>query len=240
VYGPGAKANDIYLFVASKIPALGAGIRKYYDPDNPTPEGIAAAKKHCKRERSIAKIVVLAANYNAGPAKIHETLALGGIDITMREVRDIHRAYWRLFAGVKRFEEQLRDIWTSNEGWVPSVLGTPICVAEAYVKDIVNRFCQTSGHQVLQLWIYHIDRLRRERKVPMTPWIVDLHDETLWEVPTPYAEQAAQIMRDALEATNAELGMEIPIKGPPMIVDNLAQVKDADGYAELLKTRTAA
>lgn len=149
IYGPGAKPNDLYLFVGSKLASIGKEIRKYYDPDNPTPEGIALAKKHCKRERDISKVICLSSSYGAGPAKIHETLKLAGIDISMSEVRNIHRDYWRLFAGTKRFEESLKDIWAANEGWIPSVMGTPICIAEPLLKDIVNRFCLTGDSLVL-------------------------------------------------------------------------------------------
>lgn len=241
LYGPNAPADqDIYLYVSAKIPALSANIRKYYDPDKPTKEGIALAKKHCKVDRQIAKVVVLSAAYNAGPPKIHETLTLAGIDITLNQVRQIHRDYWRLFWGVKRFDETLKDLWAANKGWFPSVLGTPICVAEPLLKDAVNRFCQTSGHQILQLWIYHIDRLRTERGIEMYPWIVDFHDEGIWEVPEANAEAVAQLMTDALDATNAELDMGIKIKGDPMIADNLAEIKDPDGYKEILEQRTAA
>ncbi len=114
-------------------------------------------------------------------------------------------------------------------------MGLPICIDAEYVKDIVNRFCQTSGHEILQLWIYHIDRLRQERGAVMYPWLVDFHDETLWECPEDQAEAVAQVMRDALVSVNEELGMGIPIKAPPMIVDNLAQVKDPEGYAKWLE-----
>lgn len=241
LYGPNAPADqDIYLFVAAKIGSLGAEIRKYYNPDKPTKEGIALAKKHCKVDRQIAKVVVLSAAYNAGPPTIHETLTLAGIDITLNQVRQIHRDYWRLFWGVKRFDETLKDLWAANKGWFPSVLGTPICVAESKLQDAVNRFCQTSGHQILQLWIYHVDRLRAERKLEMYPWIVDFHDEGIWEVPEADAEAVAQLMTDALDATNTELGMEIKIKGDPMIADNLAEIKDPDGYKEILDQRNAA
>jgi hypothetical protein len=235
VYGPGAKPNDIYLLVAAKIPALGKEIRKYYDPDNPTPEGIKAAKKHCKAERDLAKKFHLMSAYKAGPNKIFEELTLAGVDVTLTQVRQIHREYWRLFSGVQRFEEQLKDIWTSHEGWIPSVLGTPICVAESLINDLVNRFCQTSGHQILQMWIANIQKLRLERKVDMWPIIVDLHDETIWEAPEEQAEAAAQVMTDALVITNNTLEMEIKIQGPPSIVNNLAEIKDPDGYITMLE-----
>lgn len=224
LYGPDAKKNDIYLFVGSKIPALAKEICKYFDPANPTPESIAAAKKNCKRERDIAKTVVLAAAYLAGPRKIHETLVLAGIDITLAEVKEIHAAYWRLFSGVKLFGEQLQDMWRTN-GYFPSAFGTPCCLAPQFLKDANNRFCQTSGHQFLMRWNYYVDKLRQERGVPMRPYLVDLHDEMFWQAADEHAETAAQIIRDALAITNDETGMEVKIKTKVEIVENMAQVK---------------
>jgi DNA polymerase I-like protein with 3'-5' exonuclease and polymerase domains len=234
IYGPGAPKNDVYLYVAAKIEALGREIRKHYDPDKPTPEGIEAAKKFCKRDRSVAKLIHLASTYLAGPPKLLEILQLAGIETNLAAVRQMHRDYWRLFSGVVRFMEQLKDIWTANDGWIPTALGTPIAVADSLVKDINNRFCQTSGHQILQTWIYCVDKLRRQRGVVMYPWIVDLHDEQVWEAPDEFAEAAKQVLEDALAMVNAELQMEIQLKGPAQIVDNLAAVK-VEGYDSWLE-----
>ncbi len=234
LYGPGAKPNDAYLYLAAKIPALGREIRKYYDPDNPTPEGIAAAKKACKRDRNIAKTCKLAYDYGAGAPKMYETLVLGGIDITLNEVRAIRREMDKLFAGIKRFEAQLVEMWNVNGGWIPSALGTPICVAEQYLKDIVNRFCQRSGHEILQLWIYHTAAVLDEMHVEWHPWLIDQHDEMFIEVHENWAEIAEMSVAEGLRRTNAELGMGIPIKGPATIVDNMAQVK-VESFADWLE-----
>jgi DNA polymerase I-like protein with 3'-5' exonuclease and polymerase domains len=236
IYGKDAKPNDIYLYVAAKISALGREIVKHYDPDNPTIAGIAAAKKHCKRDRDIAKTVQLASSYGAGPGKIHETLTMSGIDITFPEVRDIHREYWRLFSGVKKFEQQLHGMWSGNGGWIPSILGTPIPVADTLLKDIVNRFCQQSGHMVLQLWIWNCAQVFAERALEAHPWIVDLHDEMLWEVPEGQADDVADAIAEALRRTNAELDMGMPIKGPAQVVANLAEVK-SENYKDWLASQ---
>jgi DNA polymerase I-like protein with 3'-5' exonuclease and polymerase domains len=228
LYGPGAKQQDIYLFVAAKIPGLGDEILKYYDPDNPTAGGIAAAKKNCKRQRDIAKICTLSSNYGASARKIHETLTLSGIEISYAEVYKIHAAYWRLFAGIKRFEQQLLQMWRTNGGWIPSILGTPICVAEELLKDVSNRMVQTSGHMVLQLLLFYVNKLRKERGVVMHSWIPDFHDECTFESPIEHAAAAEQILIDALDLANQELEMEIKIKGPPMIADSLADIKVKD------------
>lgn len=228
IYGKDALPQDIYLYVAAKIPALGREIVKHYDPDAPTIAGIDAAKKHCKRDRNIAKTVQLASAYGAGPGKIHETLVLSGIDISFTEVRQIHTDYWKLFRGVKRFGQQLTNMWTNNGGWVPSILGTPIAVADTLLKDIVNRHCQQNGHMVLQLWIWNCCNVFAERGIEAHPWIVDLHDEMIWEVPDAQAADAALAIAEALKRTNAELGMDIPIKGPALVVDCLAAIKSED------------
>jgi DNA polymerase I-like protein with 3'-5' exonuclease and polymerase domains len=226
IYGPDAKPNqDVYLFVASKIPALGKEIIKYYDPAAPTAEGLAQAKKLCSRDRDIAKTVHLASLYGAYPPKIHETLVLGGIDISLAEVEQIHADYWRVFAGVKRWQQALTDIWHSTGGWIPSLLGRPLPIAQKLLKDIVNRHTQTSGHEFLQMWVAHTDRLRRERGVEMYPWLVDYYDEMIFEAPEGQAEAAAKCIDDALAFTNESLGMSIPIRGPSMIADNLAMIK---------------
>ncbi|MHA4801654.1 DNA polymerase, partial [Enterococcus faecium] len=129
IYGPNAKPNqDIYLYIAAKIPALGKEIVKYYNPDAPTAEGLAEAKKKCKRDRGIAKTVHLASAYGAGAPKIHETLSEGGVNISLAEVKQIHTDYWRLFRGVKRFETSLLSMHAATGGWIPNVLGRPICV----------------------------------------------------------------------------------------------------------------
>jgi hypothetical protein len=235
LYGPGAKPNDAYLFLAAQIPMLAKEVCKYYDPANPTKEGIALAKKHCKRERNIAKLCKLSYDYGAGAPKIHETLTLAGIQISLNEVRQIRRELDRIFAGIKRFEQQLVNMWQANGGWIPSILGTPICVDDKYLKDIVNRFCQYSGHVVLQLWLSHVQRLRSERGVEMYPYLPDNHDETIWIAPDAEAEAAAQLLTDALEATNDVLGTSIRFTAPPAVEQNLAAIKCED-YQEWMQT----
>lgn len=226
IYGPNAKPNqDIYLYIAAKIPALGKEIVKYYNPDAPTAEGLAEAKKKCKRDRGIAKTVHLASAYGAGAPKIHETLSEGGVNISLAEVKQIHTDYWRLFRGVKRFETSLLSMHAATGGWIPNVLGRPICVDKGYIKDIVNRMIQSSGHDCLQLFITNLARLRQERGLDWNPWILDMHDECIVEVLTADASAVAQSFIDALAAVNEELAMGIPLKGDPMIAQTWADIK---------------
>jgi hypothetical protein len=143
----------------------------------------------------------------------------------LAEVKKICTDYWKLFAGVKRFYGTLERMWEENGGWIPSACGTPITVPEMLVRDVPNRFMQTSASLALLTWIYHTDRLRRERGVEMYPWIVNWHDQQIWEAPEDQAEAAAQILADALACANADLKFPIPIKSTPQVVDTLADIK---------------
>jgi len=225
IYGPDAKPNDIYLFTACNIRGLGDKIRKYYDPDNPTKESIKIAKKRCKKDRQVAKKIHLAAAYKAGPKKIKEELNLAGFEFTNNEAYAMHKDYWRLYAGVKRFDDDLLEEWEVNNGYVINGLGRSLTVASYLTKDLVNRVIQSSAHDLLMVYIAKIQRLRQERKVNMYPWMVDYHDETVWEVPEDNVDEAVKILEDSLEFLNEHRFTEIAIKGEVEVCDNLATLK---------------
>lgn len=95
--------------------------------------------------------------------------------------------------------------------------------------------CQASGHMFVQAWVAKVQQLRVERGVEMYPWIFDLHDETIWEAPDAHAEAAAQVLRDALTATVAELELTIPIRAEPQIVTNMAEIKTKKEYDDMIE-----
>ena len=211
LYGSG-KPHDSYLFVACFI-FPESGIAEVYKPNNPTKESVAQAKKQFKKYRNIAKVIVLASNYGAGAFKIHLTLTQAGVNITLDEVKKLHERYWELFSGIKRFEKQLRQEWEDREGYFYNGVGRAIVVPEDFLKDIVNRFCQSTGVGLLHRLLWHINKLRAKYKVPMWPWIVDFHDQTTWEVTEGYETQAERVFREAYALLNSELDAIIPLKG---------------------------
>jgi DNA polymerase I-like protein with 3'-5' exonuclease and polymerase domains len=227
VYGPNARPNDIYLFVGGAVPGIREKLAAVgYDPDFPTPEAISIAKKELKRERSILKVLHLSAGYGAGVGKIWKTLQMSGVDISFAEVEKIYNSYWELFSGVKEYGERLKKEWRRNGGYVMSGLGIPIAVAEDLLKDVFNRVCQTTGHQILMryntIYTNELDR----RGIPWSPIIIDWHDASTIEVPDEYVEEAAEVMGPwAVAKLNEELGGMIQLKGEVEIGIDLADVK---------------
>jgi len=227
LYGPGRPPNDVYLFIGSQIPLykeeiLNAG----YDPEKPTAEGIKAAKKKCKRIRSICKVIHLSAGYGAGADKIYDTLIASGISITLQEVITIREMYWKVFEGVVKFRERLESIHQANRGFYEDGLGTPVSVHRDYRKDILNRCIQRTGHMILVKYLYHLTQIRKEnRAFDMLPVVVDFHDETVWQAPKELAHKYSIFFHEAWERTNKELGGIIPLTGDPMVCKSFADFK---------------
>lgn len=216
LYGPSARVgNDSYLFNGSNMPIIGPVIRAAgYDPDNWTPESIAAAKKACPKERAIAKQITLAANYGAGPRRIHESVVSEGGTATLEQVQTMHAGFWTLYAGIKEYEAWLRWCWNRNEGWVLNGIGRPIGVDESKSKDLVNRVCQSTGHDCFIRLLLITDRLLKEAGLDAHPWIGDLHDACYYEVRDSDVAAALDILETkAYSVLNAELQGQVPLSG---------------------------
>jgi hypothetical protein len=227
LYGPGQPPNDGHLFTGAYLPVLGPIIREAgYDPDHPTSEGIRRAKKKAKKERGIAKTINYASVYKAGPPKLHQTLTLEGIDVSLEEVEQMHRAYWNLYAGVKTYEKELMRQWRLNRGWLLNGIGRPIGVAEDYKKDLVNRVIQSTGHDIHVMWVSILRDLFKKHEIDVRGIVWDWHDQSIVEVAEEDAELVVDIMENqSYSILNEQLGGIIPLAGDANICRNLAEAK---------------
>ncbi len=232
LYGPGASGHHcVYLFVGSRFPMYRDKFLAHYDLDSPTKEGVAYLKKTYKNDRAVCKEAHLSMQYGAGPPTVHSTLIRNEIDIADEDVVEMHQAYWsdELFAVVKEYESRKRREWNRNNGWILNCVGRPVAVPEEKRKDLLSRVIQSSAHDLLQRFIYLLERQRQQHRIPMWPWIVDIHDESIWEIETSAAEAGIAAMTTALAQMNEELAWEIKIKGEPQLARNLACIK-VEGY----------
>lgn len=225
LYGSGIP-NDGHLFFGSQMGPLQDELRKYgYDPMDPKPEAIAETKKKAKKFRNIAKTVVYLCTYLGGAGTLKKNLENSGFLVSLQEAKALIKAYWDVIPGVTEFYKALEREWKANGGWFLSPRSRPMSVPADLAKDLGSRSIQGAGHDILLTCIYHIDRLRTERGVTMRPAIVDLHDETIWYAPDEYAEAAKQVIEDAREVTNKELGCKIPLTGGVEITKDFVPFK---------------
>lgn len=227
LYGPDAPASqDVYLFNGYYLPGLGKDIKAAgYNPDCPTPETIAKAKKEAKSARAVSKTVTLGSSYGMGPGKLAMTLRLQGIACSDIEAREIYQAYWKLYQGVKLYERYLLDEHRRRGGYVLNGIGRPIGVSNDLIKDIVNRVVQSTGHDLLIYYISILDKLLRDANIKANGIAWDWHDEVILEVREQDAEEVYQLFGKAFTILNERLEPTIPLKGDGQIVRSLAEAK---------------
>lgn len=226
LYDPSSPKNDIYLYVGSFLPGIGERIRAAgYDPNNPTAEGIANAKKLAKHERQIAKVCVLGFQYGMGPKKLRMTLRLEGINMSEQESYDIYNAYWELFLGIREYQNYLEGEWRKRGGWVYNGIGRPVCCYEPYLKDIVNRVVQSTGHDILMYVNYQLYNIREENQIDFWPIIIDWHDASLVECQIGREPIVLKMFHEAYRRTNEWLKGDLLIRTKPQVVHNLAESK---------------
>lgn len=215
VYGPDAKPTDIYLQVAANLGGeLGAKIRATgFDPKNPTAEAVTKAKKEAKKERNIAKLLHLSANYGAGPGKIRMGLSEQGIEVSLGEAKRLHSAYWGLFAQVKKYEKWLKAQWERNGGWWLNPIGRPVCADERKLKDLCNVDCQSGGHDIFLLFTKVLAEELDKRGIVYQPWNYDIHDCTALEIDEGDVDEVREVVDKVVpDKVNALLGGVVRLK----------------------------
>ncbi len=232
-YGPHVEqGNDAYLYEASRWPVIGPPITKSgYDPLNWTKSSVSKAKKECKSERDIAKVIVLSSSYGAGARKNYETLKLKGVDITFEQVKAMIDARRQMYKGVKSWERELERQWKQNKGWLFNGFGRPIGVYEDYLKDINNRVCQSTGHDVLVLFLTMLNRVIKDRGLDAHFWIADVHDATYVEVAKSQSLELSRIItEEIIPELNLRLKATVPMRGKPEIVQTLGEDKEMERF----------
>lgn len=179
---------------------------------------------------TVRNLIVHNCNYGAGPGKIQETLRLQGINISFSEARLLQQSFWKLYSGIKEYESWLQEEWDRRSGWVLNGIGRPICVYKDMKKDLVNRVCQSTGHDCLMFYISYIHDIILEQKLETYPVILDTHDATIWECAEEDAPKLKLIFEEALIRLNnflSEMGKYdiIKLKGDASIIYNLAEDK---------------
>jgi DNA polymerase I-like protein with 3'-5' exonuclease and polymerase domains len=230
IYGPEAKNGDIYCYVMANVPGMAEKAKELgYDPLNPTKEGLAAVKKQMKKERQICKAVVLACAYGAGAKKIHQTLEEQDVHLPFEEVQKIYNTYWETFEQVKDFEKTLFYQWKRNKKrYVINGIGRPMAVPEMFNKDLLNRFIQSTGHDILLMYIDILKSVLLEWNIEWKPIICDFHDATTIEVSSKDAERGVAAFNEAMDRLNKQLNGTVKLKGIPVVGTNLAECKEPD------------
>lgn len=184
--------HDIYLYFARFIhpdPAVREVLLQEYRPGK---ENLAELKAKHKAARSLVKPAFLAMGYGAGAGRIKLTYSEEGFDIPFETCKEIYDNYWSKLQGLRAFEDELKREWQSRRGYILDGFGLPRCVPHELRKDLLNRFVQSTGHEILLRYLVNINKLRKSRGVPMVAVVPDLHDETIFRCKEDVAEECQE------------------------------------------------
>jgi DNA polymerase I-like protein with 3'-5' exonuclease and polymerase domains len=200
--------GDIYLDLALILFPNDQALHAGYDPLAPI---TSAVKEKFAKQRKVAKVIQLAVQYTGTGVTVAKNLTNDGIPTTKEEADIYVRSYWRKFHAVAQFNYRLRELNRAN-GLMRNVAGRIIRVPDPEYKDLPNRFIQSSGHDVLVLWVTRIYELCKERGIGIKPVLLDCHDSTSNQVPEHQVEALEEIYKEALHKVNTELGLCVKIK----------------------------
>lgn len=216
IYSKGAAPNCIYLYLGANSPNHGHLFRSVYDPDNPTIESVKEAKKLYADERQRYKVCVLALAYEGTELALDRMFKKFGIETTLKERVQLVKLFKETFHGLPEFRDRLQAEWHANNGWILTGAGRPLGVPKDKVKDIIAYFCQSTGHDFVLRWLYHMQQVRLERGLSgVRPFLPDFHDATYWVCPDndKYIQMTKDMIYEAYDRLNEELDLSVEFKG---------------------------
>lgn len=176
----------------------------------------------------VGNLIVHNCQYGAGAGKIHKTLTMNGVDISFSEVQEIYNGYWELYGGIRKMQRKLEDQWRVNKGFILNGIGRPIGVYKDMTKDLFNRVCQSTGHDLLVIYVHEVCQTLERLGIPYTPFIIDFHDAITLEVPEKFGGNVAEVLERVVDHMNQTAGNKCPLGGKAVVGRNLAECKEPD------------
>jgi DNA polymerase-1 len=178
--------------------------RKGEDIHSRTAAAVFNAKtaEEMKDARRKAKIVNFGIAYVIGPFGLAQR-----VGISRNEAKKVIDEYYRTYAGVKKYMDELPDRARENGCEVRSIFGRKRCVPDLDGKgsararaerEAVNMPMQGSASDIVKLAMLRVaESLRREKlKARM---ILQVHDELVFEVPKKEVEKTGKVVKAAME-----------------------------------------
>jgi DNA polymerase I-like protein with 3'-5' exonuclease and polymerase domains len=233
LYGPKALSNDVYIFNGA-IMARDFGVKLFqpfldegYIPEHPNPEVIKTIKKKHKGLRGASKVASLGKSYGMGWAKFQLNMKLLGVKLSESECRNVIQGLDKVYAGVKKYEYYLLKQHDTNNGYILNGIGRPVGCDKDYIKDIVNRVIQSTGHDIHMIYVKILDDLFTEHNLNVNGIVWDFHDEAVVECDEKDKDLVYYLMgTKAYEILNDKyLKGEIKLKGDPQHIKTMADAK---------------
>ena len=219
IYKKGASPNCIYCFLAAHSPLHGEDIRKIYDPYNSTAEAVSQVKKNFHEARQLYKICVLTLAYEGTKFSLGSSFKKAGMELPEHQILALIRLFRKTFTGLAAFRDKLKQEWKYNGGYIITGRGRPLAIPTDIMfkaqgeSPAIAMYCQTTGHDFVLRWLWHMNNYRREKKLKCKPFVPDRHDASYWRTPEDEVEQTKEMIRYAYDRFNDEAQLTVELKG---------------------------
>lgn len=167
-----------------------------------------------KQKRRVAKITNFGIAYVIGPFGLAQR-----VGIPRPEAKKVIADYYKTYAGIKKYMDELPDLAREKDGRVRSIFGRLRRLPDLNSKGVnraraereaVNMPMQGSASDIVKLAMLRVvAALRREKlKARM---ILQVHDELVFEVPQREVERTSAVVKMALEQA-AKLDVPLPVE----------------------------
>jgi hypothetical protein len=166
-------------------------------------DGSDIIKEAMKKMRKIHKILCLGIGYGMGARKMVRQAKDNGFDITFKQAKAFHKAYWNLFKGVRRFADRLQAI-VERDRVLLNEFGFRMTPEP---HKAFNYYIQSTISGVM-----HAFRATLMGLAPYAFYIGTVHDELLIEIPEDKVNEFRDAKDQATKQLNRLLGWSVDIR----------------------------
>jgi hypothetical protein len=145
----------------------------------------------------------LGLSYGMGPKKMCKQMYDFGFELSQRDAKAFHKAYWTLFSGVKTLGDKLAAR-VEREGYIINPFGYRLTPSPF---KALNYFIQSSVSGIM-----HVFTAKLMAAAPWALWISCIHDELLIDVPISRLEEFRKAVAEATESMNTDLNWSVSIR----------------------------
>lgn len=182
-----------------------------------------------KRQRTISKSTNFGLVYGAMPQTLEEFIKQKGINISLKEAQELHKAFFKAYPGLKGFYERCKN-FTRRHGYIESPIGRKRWLPDIFssnwkLKSGAERQCINTPVQGMasDICISALADIVFDETLDHSKFNVlgSVHDAILIECKEEYAEELGEkvvkIMSNPSVLTNAGLKMPVPLKADLVI-----------------------
>lgn len=211
--------DDIYLMTASVSP-MGRDKVKQWWADGLAEKWLVDAegfKARVKADRQLHKVLCLGLSYGMGPKKLIMTANQNGYELSPYNAKQFFRAYWELFAGVRRLSDRLIAM-NKRDGHLVTEFGYRLVPGADY--KCLNAYIQSSVSGIISILVPSF-----YSQAPYCKHSMVVHDEAIFQCPTERLDEAKQAMERAVKHVNELLGWSVDVRTGWAVGSNLYEAK---------------